>query len=155
MRSRACVAVFLAALSAGCAQAPKPPPAAPAPAVAAPPPSESPLPVLTLDGYKKLFATRVAQSNPELLADSLPQMLKSVVVLDISIDRDGGLARVSVRRSNGFTAIEKRAMDSVRRAAPFAAPNLLVRRGESSLRFLETFLFRDDGRFQVRSLVEN
>jgi hypothetical protein len=29
-----------------------------------------------------------------------------------------------------------------------------VLRGASSVRFLETFLFRDDGRFQIRSLVD-
>ena len=49
-------------------------------------------------------------------------MFKSIVVLDITIDREGRLAQVSVRRSNGYQALENNAMDSVKRAAPFGAP---------------------------------
>jgi protein TonB len=80
-------------------------------------------------------------------------MLKSVVVLDVTIGPDGKLLRVAVRRSNGFKALENLAMDSVRRAAPFPAPAWAVRRGDGTVNFLETFLFRDDGRFRIRSLV--
>ena len=111
------------------------------------------IPPLTLEGYKKAVASRIASSSGEIFQDPLPDMLKSVVVLDITIDRDGNLARVAVRRSNGFQALDARALDSVRRAAPFAAPTWLARHGEGSVNFLETFLFRDDGRFQIRSLV--
>jgi len=50
-------------------------------------------------------------------------------------------------------ALENVALNSVRRAAPFPAPAWSVRRGDGSVNFLETFLFRDDGRFQIRSLV--
>ena len=42
----------------------------------------------------------------------------------------------------------------VRNAGPFSAPGPGVLRSAGSVRFLETFLFRDDGRFQIRSLVE-
>jgi len=80
-------------------------------------------------------------------------MFKSIVVLDITIDREGKLSKVSVRRSNGYKALENRAMDSVKRAAPFLAPALTVRGRDGSVNFLETFLFRDDGRYQIRSLV--
>src|SRR6188474_339604 len=74
---------------------------------------------LTLDAYKKSVAERIAQSSPDVFAEPLPEMFKSIVVLDITIDRDGRLSKVSVRRSNGFKALENRAMDSVKRAAPF------------------------------------
>jgi TonB family protein len=96
--------------------------------------------------YQRDFAEKVARVNRDAIADSLPEMLKSIVVLNVSIDSRGNLTDVSVRRGNGYTDLEQRAMQSVRRAAPFAAP------GES-LSFLETFLFRDDGRFQIRTLV--
>ena len=96
--------------------------------------------------YQRDFAEKVARVNRDAIADSLPDMLKSVVVLNVAIDSRGNLTDVSVRRSNGYTELEQRAMQSVRRAAPFPAP------GES-LSFLETFLFRDDGRFQIRTLV--
>ncbi|HEY8070115.1 MAG TPA: TonB family protein [Burkholderiales bacterium] len=130
-------------------------PAASPQAAPSPPPAAAPLiPPLTLDGYKKEFARRVASASSEVFADPLPEMFKSIVVLDVNIDRDGNLARVSVRRSNGYKALEIRAVESVRRAAPFAAPAFTVRGRDGSVNFLETFLFRDDGRFQIRSLVE-
>lgn len=139
--------------------APTPPPSIPPPAPEAPPPPEisTPVPsvappVLTIDGYKKRVADRIARANADFQADSLPEMLRSVVVLNVTIDRHGQLANVSVRRSNGFKQLENRALESVRRAAPFDAPGALVRRGDAAVTFLETFLFRDDGRYQLRSL---
>jgi TonB family protein len=98
------------------------------------------------DAYKRQVAERIAQVNRDAIADSLPEMLKSVVVLNVAIDGSGNLSHLSVRRSNGIRELENAALDSVRRAAPFSAPG-------KSLSFLETFLFRDDGRFQIRSLV--
>ena len=112
------------------------------------------VPPLTLDGYKKAFARQVAYASPETFDEPLPEMLKSVVVLDITIDSDGRLARVLVRRSNGYAELEKVALNSVRRAAPYASPAWTMRRSDGSVHFLETFLFRNDGRFRIRSLVE-
>ena len=108
----------------------------------------------TLDGYKVEVAKRIASTSPDLFAEPLPEVLKSIVVLDIAIGRDGVLQQVSVRRSNGFRQLEQRAEASVRNAAPFSVPGPEVLRSAGSVRFLETFLFRDDGRFQIRSLVE-
>src|SRR5260221_4920828 len=146
--------IIAAALAAACA--PNPPtavaPPTPPPQVQAAPPAPLIAPV-TLEGYKKLVASRIAISSGAVFEEPLPDMLKSVVVLDITIDRDGNLARVAVRRSNGYQALDARALDSVRRAAPFAAPTWLARHGEGSVNFLETFLFRDDGRFQILSLA--
>ena len=107
----------------------------------------------SMDAYKREAALRIAGASPESIAEALPPMLKSVVVLDVAVDREGNLIHVSVRRSNGFRHLEKRAMDSVRRAAPYAPPGSLLARGKPSLHYLETFLFRDDGRFQIRSLA--
>jgi periplasmic protein TonB len=151
--------VCLAVVAAGCAQTSTPPaPGAlapePAAATSRPTPHAKAIPAVTLDGYKKEVAARIAAKNPHLFNDPLPEMFKSIVVLDITIDRDGNLTHVGVRRSNGFKQLEARAMESVREAAPYAAPNTLVRRGGGSVQFLETFLFRADGRFQIRSLVE-
>lgn len=109
---------------------------------------------MTVDAYKKSVAERVARASPDVFGEPLPEMFKSIVVLDITIDREGRLASVAVRRSNGFKALENRAMDSVRRAAPFGVPAFTVRRVDGTVSFLETFLFRDDGRFQIHSLVE-
>ena len=119
-----------------------------------PPPAPTAKRATTLEGYKVEVAKRIASSSTDLFADPLPEMLKSVVVLDISIGRDGALQQVSLRRSNGIRNLEQRAEASVRKAAPFSAPGPEVLRGASSVRFLETFLFREDGRFQIRSLVD-
>lgn len=155
-------AILSAATLAACAPRPETPamqpevvPPGPVVSTPAPPPRPRELPrATTLAGYKMEVAHRIASSSPELFADPLPEMLKSVVVLDISIDRDGSPQRISVRRSNGYRQLEQRAEASVRRAAPFAPPAPALLRGASSVSFLETFLFRDDGRFQIRSLVE-
>jgi TonB family protein len=106
-----------------------------------------------LDEYKRHFARRVAQANARTLADSLPPILKSVVVLDITVGADGALERVVVWRSNGYTDLERTALESVRRigAAPPPPPQSLM--GGASVRFLETFLFRPDGQYQVRSIA--
>ena len=113
----------------------------------------TPITSLTMEGYKKEFALRIVHDNPEVFHDALPKMLKSIVVLDVSIDRDGRLAHVFVTRSNGYKNLENIALKNVRRGAPYAAPLGLARRSDGSLNFMETFLFRDDGRFQVRSLA--
>src|SRR5262245_27270258 len=119
-----------------------------------PPPARPVTRATTLDGYKIEVAKRIASASSDLFTDPVPEMLKSVVVLDISIGRDGALQQVSLRRSNGIRQLEQRAEANVRKAAPFSAPGPGVLRGASSVRFLETFLFREDGRFQIRSLVD-
>ncbi len=155
LKLTACIscATLLAACSTPSGRPPAQPPAPEAAAAPAPSSAQRIAP-LTLDAYKKSVAERIAQASPDIFAEPLPEMFKSIVVLDITIDRDGRLAKVSVRRSNGYKALENRAMDSVKRAAPFGAPAFTVRGRDGSVNFLETFLFRDDGRFRIRSLVE-
>jgi protein TonB len=109
--------------------------------------------MLTMEGYKKAFAQQVAHGNPHLFEGPLPDMFKSIVVLDVTIGREGEVVKVAVHRSNGFKALEKVALDSVRRAGPYAWPSAALRKGGNSVNFLETFLFRNDGRFQIRTLV--
>jgi len=131
----------------------QPPPAsANPPAAAAPAPL---IPPLTLDAYKKSVAERVARASPDIFTEPLPEMFKSIVVLDITIDREGRLEQVTVRRSNGYKALENRAIESMKRAAPFSAPAITVRGRDGSVRYLETFLFRNDGRFRIRSLEQS
>lgn len=148
------LSLLLSLLVGACAEKPSAPSDLRAPAAAAPQAAAAAplLPAFTLEGYKREVAGRIAARSPHLFAEPLPDMLKSIVVLDITIGRDGTLERVTVRRSNGFKQLEARALESVREAAPYAAPGLLVRQG-GSVNFLETFLFRADGRFQIRSLV--
>ncbi|MGH8742214.1 MAG: energy transducer TonB, partial [Burkholderiales bacterium] len=128
-----------------------PPPPPPAPPVAVPTPP-APLP-LGVESYKTLVASEIWLRNAEVYSDPVPQMLKSIVVLEISIDRAGNPIDISVYRSNGFKHLEARALESIVRAAPFPAPGTGVLEGPGCVTFLETFLFRADERFQLRSLV--
>lgn len=165
MQWRAAAAGGLAAvLLAACApqtrvpEPPAPPPPAP-PVSAAPVPVPAPIVAapavspFTLEGYKKRVAGRIAVHNPDANDSPLPPMLKSIVVLEITIDRLGNPIEIAVYRSNGFRHLETRALESVVRAAPFELPALGVLQGGGSVTFLETFLFRGDDSFQIRSLV--
>jgi TonB family protein len=104
----------------------------------------------SVDAYKREFAQQI-QDKTDRLADSLPVILKGVIVLDVTIDHEGNVSVVKLWRSNGYPDLEKTALESVRKAGRFPAPSEAVRGGQQSVRFLETFLFRHDGRFRVRS----
>ncbi|MEO8202922.1 MAG: TonB family protein [Betaproteobacteria bacterium] len=114
----------------------------------------APVPAASMEAYKKDVAQRIMQTSPEVFVEALPQVFKSIVVVEVTIDRDGRLAGVLVHRSNGYRELEKVALASVRRAGPFAAPARHFARHDGSVRFLETFLFRTDGRFRVRTFAE-
>ena len=139
MQKKKLASVAIAALLGGCAIAP-----APTPFLSAP---------QTLDDYKRGVAKRIAAANAETYSAPLPEVMKSIVVLEITVDGLGAPLKLSVYRSNGYPVLAQRALDSVAKAAPFAAPGPTLLQGAGSMSFLETFLFRDDDSFQLRSLV--
>jgi protein TonB len=161
------VALCAIAAVAGCATVESPPPAQPepAPVQAAPaaPPKAAPAPVVrgpasnaaTVDEYKKHVADHIHKKNTKERADRLPPMLRSVITLTIEIDRDGKPVQVSLFRGNGYTELEQAAMASVRRAAPLPVPSSAVLGGHETVTFRETWLFRPDGMYQIRSVAEN
>jgi TonB family protein len=107
---------------------------------------ESPPAPSSLDVYKRTFALDVLQHQPSAYCQPGEEMLKSVVVLDIAVDADGRLVAASVLRSNGHPDLARRALAEVKAAAPFTAPG-------QGVQFLETFLFRQDDCFLIRTLV--
>ena len=164
MRARALPALLalLAVALAGC-ESPRPrlEPAKPAPppVVVAPPAPPAPVepdrPGLTLQDYQKEIATTIAGASAgETFQGKLPPLLRSVVVLQVSIDRQGMPEKVTLFRSNGFQDLEKLAIAAVYRAAPYPIPGRSLLAGNSALTFTESFLFRSDGRFQIRSIAE-
>jgi len=106
-----------------------------------------------VDDYKKHAAGYIVSLANKELAESLPPILKAVVVLDLTVDAEGNVTRAVVWRSNGYKELEQTALASVRRAGRLPAPAPEVLKGQESVRFLETWLFRHDGRYHVRSAV--
>jgi TonB family protein len=99
-----------------------------------------------LDDYKKVFAGDVLRRAPSTYCQPGVEMLKSVVILELAVAADGALLDASVVRSNGHPELAQTALDTVKSAAPFTPPG-------QGVQFLETFLFRDDDCFLIRSLV--
>ena len=153
-RAAALAALVLAACGA---PAPTPPPAVPAqqqPAEPPAPPAAKAEPARTpLDRYKRAVAQQILQTNAPRTFDGVPpHLLRAVIVLQLTVDGKGALTDVKTLRSRSAEHAAA-ATKSVRAAGPLPAPPRELLRG-GRLEFVETWLFRDDGRFQVRSLAE-
>lgn len=160
MRRAALLAALLLAACGGPPSAPPEKPPAPAPAESVPPTrppqaiiSKLPPPKTPLDAYKRDIAQRILAANAaQTFEGRPPDILQAVVVLQFTIERSGTLTGLRTLRSR-HPAQEKAAHASVRAAAPFPAPPAGVLRS-GRVEVAETWLFRDDGRFQIRSLAE-
>lgn len=152
---------LLAALLAACGH--QPPPAAPA-RPAAPPPARPPAAAHTpvpgqrtsydnIGMYKNEVAEQVMRFNPEhTFSGQLPPMLPAIVVLSITVDKDGRMTRVVVQRSRDDEA-SKVALAAMQRSGPLPKPFNLIDERHKSLTFSETFLFNAEYRFQLRTLA--
>lgn len=155
-------AALLAVLLIAACGAPTPPapekPAAPPPAPVALAPPQAAIPQLPpprtpLDAYKRDVAQRILSANAtQTFEGRPPEILQAVVVLQFTIERSGTLTGLKTLRSR-HPPQEKVALASVRAAAPFPAPPAALLRS-SRVEVAETWLFRDDGKFQIRSLAE-
>ncbi|HVK94684.1 MAG TPA: energy transducer TonB [Noviherbaspirillum sp.] len=108
----------------------------------------------TVDEYKRDLAQRIAQVNSLQVYSGRPQaLLRSVVVLRYTVDAQGHLVRSEIMRSNRDKETIATALASLRGAAPFPKPAThLLRRGQ--LEISETWLFNNDGRFQLRTIAQ-
>lgn len=159
LRSKAFYPILLALVS-GCASSPPPVPVEdrsksevdpgppPTPTVAPVPP-----PSLTLDNYKASVARHVVERNAErTFSGRLPPMLPAIVVVNITVDREGQLQDVRVQRSRDPDA-SRVALASMLRSGPLPRPEGLVAANTEAVTFSETFLFDRDYRFQLRTLA--
>jgi protein TonB len=73
-------------------------------------------------------------------------------VLNITVDKNGGLTAVEVQRSRDPDA-SKVALASIRRSEPLPKPANLLAKNTDSVTFSETFLFDSKYHFQLRSLA--
>jgi hypothetical protein len=146
-------------LIAGCSSAPDPAPpgpakaAAPAPRPAAPVPNGPLPPPGSARNWNELrlqAAHRLVAANPRgTYTGPVPEALLAIPVLEIELNADGSVRRISVlRHPRQATDTTQLAADAVRRAAPFGD----VSRLPKPWRFTETFLFDDERRFKPRTL---
>ncbi len=111
-------------------------------------------PLTGLDQYKIAAAQRVTEVNAKEITPGNPQpMLRSVVSLEYWVDRNGNVTSVALYRSNGDREAERIAIASLRRASPLPAPNRALVDSSGRVRAVETWLFNNDGRFQIRSVA--
>lgn len=141
-----------------------PPAAAPAAAPAAPAAPSSaavhPAPPVrlaprdpALETWKRAAAERIHAANTkELFAGRPHHLLQAVIVVEATVDRTGKVTQSRIVRSPGIKALDQVALSSLKAASPLPAPpTALVARG--TLVYSETWLFQNDGRFQVRTLA--
>jgi protein TonB len=153
---------LLASAIAGCSAPPAADVPAPAPApvpvrpAETPPASKAPPEVPRTEvAWRRAVAQRIHDANGSKIFEGRPpHLLKAVVVLELTVGADGSVQRASVMRTPSHArALGDEAIRTVHAAAPLPPPpRLMLSRG--SVRFLETWLFRQDDRFQVRTLAE-
>ncbi|MEN3294799.1 MAG: periplasmic protein TonB [Burkholderiales bacterium] len=108
----------------------------------------------TLEGYKRDLAQRISQTNSNKVYDGRPQaLLRSVIVVKYAVDSRGNLVRSEIMRSNRDRDTESIALASLKSTAPFPKPMPhLLRNGRVEIS--ETWLFNNDGRFQLRTVAQ-
>lgn len=108
----------------------------------------------TYDGYKRELAQHISNMNVASVYPGRPQaLLRSVIVVKYVVDAHGGLVRSEIVRSNRDHETESTALSTLRRTAPFPRPaSHLLRRGQVEI--TETWLFNNDGRFQLRTIAQ-
>lgn len=109
---------------------------------------------ITLAEYKQFLAKRISEVNSVQVYAGRPQaLLRSVIVAKFVIDSNGQLLRSELVRSNRDSANEAVVLRSIKNTAPFPKPRPnLLRNGR--LEITETWLFNNDGRFQLRSIAQ-
>ncbi|SFD81430.1 TonB C-terminal domain-containing protein [Massilia yuzhufengensis] len=153
LRSKVTPAIVLAVLC-GCAARPEVPVEERSTITVDPIPTAAPAPPpsLTLDAYKASVARHIVDRNAaHTFSGRLPPMLPAIVVVNITVDRDGQLTDVRVQRSRDPDA-SKVALASMQRSGPLPRPEGLLA-NNSAMTFSETFLFNGNYRFQLRTLA--
>ena len=162
LRMAKLTALAAAAVLAACSSTPLPPHTpAPAPATAdvpttpaAPVPAAAAAPLArNWDEYRVHAARMIVKSNADsVFFGPLPEMLQSIPVLTVQLNPDGSVRNIDVMRTPHFAPETlQMAMRAIRQAAPFGP----VAHLPQPWQFNETFLYNDDLKFQIRSLVES
>jgi periplasmic protein TonB len=147
----ASVLAFLVVASAGCTVTapPKPPVSEPTSAPTGPPDTAA-----LGRRYRILVAQRILERNPSSVLHGTPQaMLRSVVVLVFTVDREGKVVSSAVYRSNGDPIAERTALAALRRASPLPQPPSALLDARGHLELMEDWLFNNNGKFQLHEFA--
>jgi protein TonB len=148
--------VVVAFAMVACASPPAPtrPAPAPVPPAQAPQVKPPPEPPRTEADWRRAVAHHIHSVNAAKVFEGRPPYpLKAVVVLELTVAADGRLQRLSVLRTPAHAReLGDEAIRTVRAAAPLPAPPRALL-GTGNVRFTETWLFREDDRFQLRTLA--
>jgi len=108
----------------------------------------------SLGAYKEDLARRISQVNSTKVHIERPQaLLRSVIVIKYVVDKDGNLVRSEVVRTNKDKITEATALATLRSTAPFPKPPAALLSG-GRVELSETWLFNNDGRFQLRTIAQ-
>ncbi|MGF6768887.1 protein TonB [Paraburkholderia sp. GAS199] len=139
-------AFALAVIVSGCTITPPPSALVPTPPAA--------VSSVTLDQYRSAVAKRIIDRNPSYVLRGTPQaMLRSLVVVSFTVDRNGQVLESSVYRTNGDDEAESTALATLRRASPLPQPPGKLLNGRGQLELFEDWLFNDNGKFQLREFA--
>lgn len=166
-RRKALSWVAIACIMAGCATPPPPP----APVVVAPPPPPAPVAVIVAPpapapvevkpsyvsqaanpkDYRRDAATHLyGKVADRIYKGKMPALLHAVGVLQVDIDRNGGVTDVRwMRAPSHVPAVMAEIERTVRAAAPYPAPVRMER-----VTYTDTWLWHKTGRFQLDTLSE-
>lgn len=107
-----------------------------------------------IDPARMEFANAVHEAAPDWVHNRRPQaLLRAVVVLNIKLDADNHWRADVVRTNSEQPEMLTRALETVLRARVGALPDHL-RDKLSKEGFMETWLFDNDGTFQVKTLAK-
>lgn len=150
----------LLVLASACSTTPPPPVVATAPTAPRPtPPTKSAVPAVpaqryhydNIDAYKVDVADHIIRTNPRrTFTHALPPMLPAIVVVNITVDRDGFVTRAAVQRSRNGEASAV-ALAAIKQSGPLPKPMNLLAGKRGPLEFSETFLFNKEYQFKLRS----
>jgi len=123
---------------------------------ATPTPAAGPSGTLSEAEWRRTLAQHILTVNKDRVFEGRPpHPLKAVVVLELEVGADGRIRHASVMRAPKHAReLGPAAVRTVQAAAPLPPPPRALLGRSSSVRFTETWLFRDDDRFQIRTLAQ-
>ena len=106
------------------------------------------------DPTQVALAHAIYDASPQWVHDHRPQaLLKAVVVLHVKLDRDDRLSADVIRTNDQQPQLLQRAIETVQRARVGSLPmHLRDKLAHGGL--METWLFDNDGTFQVKTLAK-